>query len=309
MSDRSERLIKIAVVGDIHDRWEEEDNLALQHLGVDLALFVGDFGNESVEVVRRIAALEIPKAAIMGNHDAWYSASAWGRKQCPYNREQEDRVQQQIDLLGEAHVGYSKLDFPQLRLSVVGSRPFSWGGDEWKNRTFLRDRYGVNNFEESTAKIVAAATQTAFDTVIFLAHNAPVGLGEAPEDICGRDWEPLGGDHGDPDFADAIARVLASGKTIPLVTFGHMHHQLRHTRSQLRTAVTTTPQGIVYLNAASVPRIIERTEDKERLRNFSVVSLRNGAVEQISLIWVGKDFSVVSDRLLYHRDRPVLKSA
>lgn len=45
MSDRSERLIKIAVVDDIHDRWEE-DNLALQSLGVDLALFLGDFCNE-----------------------------------------------------------------------------------------------------------------------------------------------------------------------------------------------------------------------------------------------------------------------
>ena len=41
--------IKIAVIGDIHDQWEEEDGLALKSLGVDLVLFVGDFGDESVE--------------------------------------------------------------------------------------------------------------------------------------------------------------------------------------------------------------------------------------------------------------------
>ncbi len=97
--------IKIAVVGDIHDFWEADDAIALQHLGVDLVLFVGDFGNESVAVVRAIAGLEIPKAAIFGNHDAWYSASDWGRKQCPYNRTQEDWVQQQVDLLGNTEVG------------------------------------------------------------------------------------------------------------------------------------------------------------------------------------------------------------
>lgn len=49
------KTLKIAVVGDIHDQWEVEDGNALKHLGVDLVLFVGDFGNESVEVVRAIA--------------------------------------------------------------------------------------------------------------------------------------------------------------------------------------------------------------------------------------------------------------
>jgi hypothetical protein len=30
--------------------------------------------------------------------------------------------------LGKAHVGYSRLDFAKLKLSVVGGRPFSSGG-------------------------------------------------------------------------------------------------------------------------------------------------------------------------------------
>lgn len=31
--------------------------------------------------------------------------------------------------LGEQHVGYKCLDFPSIKLSVVGGRPFSCGGD------------------------------------------------------------------------------------------------------------------------------------------------------------------------------------
>jgi len=31
----------------------------------------GDFGNENTSIVADIATLEIPKAAILGNHDAW----------------------------------------------------------------------------------------------------------------------------------------------------------------------------------------------------------------------------------------------
>lgn len=305
-NQKNYKPIKIAVVGDIHDQWEADDGIALKQLGVDLVLFVGDFGNESVEVVRAIAALDISKAAVFGNHDAWYSASEWGRKKCPYDREKEDWVQQQIDLLGETHVGYGKLDFPRLNLSVVGSRPFSWGGMVWKNAEFYRERFGVTNFEDSTAQIVSAAKNTIYDTVIFLGHNGPVGLGNRPEDPCGKDWQPLGGDYGDPDLAEAIAQSRALGKTIPLVTFGHMHHNLRHTQQQLRTAISTTLEGTVYLNAARVPRIVQNGSDRQR--NFSIVSLQNGVVSQISLVWLGKDFNRVSEQILYQQANQVVQS-
>ncbi len=122
----SSKPIVIAIAGDIHDRWETADEVALQLLGVDLVLFVGDFGNESVQVVREIAAVKLPKAAVFGNHDAWYSASDWGKQKCPYDRQKEDWVQDQIDLLQETHVGYSKLDFPELKQSnpkIVPLRP------------------------------------------------------------------------------------------------------------------------------------------------------------------------------------------
>lgn len=293
------KVIKIAVIGDVHDRWEPEDGEALKHLGVDLALFVGDFGNESVEVVRAIASLDIPKAAVFGNHDAWYTATDWGRSQCPYDRTRENWVKQQLDLMGEAHVGYSKRDFPELNVTVVGSRPFTWGGPEWKYNDFYSEWFGVESFEESARLISGAAAEADCENVIFLGHTGPTGLGEAAEDPCGRDWKPLGGDWGDPDFAEAIDRTIGTGKHVPLVTFGHMHHKLRHTKKVLRKSLSVSAGGTVYVNAASVPRIIDR--ERDRLRNFSIVLLESGSVSEVSLIWVGEDFAVALEQILYRR--------
>ena len=292
-----EAVAKIAVVGDVHDQWSADDTLALDHLNPDLVLFVGDFGNESVEVTRAIANLDRPKAVILGNHDAWYSATQWGREKCPYDRTKEDWVQQQLDLLGITHVGYGKLDLPTLGLSVVGGRPFSWGGPDWRNRTFYRDRYGVHNFEESTTHICQAIDQTDQNTLIIVGHCGPQGLGEAPEDPCGRDWTPLGGDFGDPDLTAAIAYARKRGKHIPLVTFGHMHHSLRHRKDQLRRRWDMDSTGTLYLNAASVPRIVSTPIGNQH--NFSLVTLNHHQVSDAVLAWVNPHQLSVETEELY----------
>jgi uncharacterized protein (TIGR04168 family) len=288
--------IQIAVIGDVHNAWDDQDEIALKQLGVDLALFVGDFGNEAVDVVRAIAQVNLPKAAILGNHDAWYSATDWGKAKCPYDRQTTDWVQDQLDLLGSAHVGYGHLDFPDLNLTVVGARPFSWGGSKWKHDEFYSSRYGVNSFAESTDRIVQAAQQSAHDTVILIGHCGPTGLGDAAEDPCGKDWMPIGGDHGDPDMATAIEKIQAAGKSIPLVAFGHMHHQLRHTKKRPRKRLDR--QGnIIYLNAASVPRIVQTATGS--LRNFSLVTLEAGSVTQAALVWMDDAGAIVSQDVLY----------
>jgi uncharacterized protein (TIGR04168 family) len=301
------KTLKIAVVGDVHDLWEEEDAIALKHLGVDLVLFVGDFGNESVEVVRAIASVDIPSASVMGNHDAWYTATEWGRKKCPYDRTKEDWVQEQLDLLGKTHVGYSKLDFPDLNLTVVGSRPFSWGSSEWKYADFYYQRYKVTSFEESATRIFQAAKSAAYQTIIFVGHNGPTGLGDRADDPCGKDWNPLGGDFGDPDLAEAISRSLTVGKIVPLVAFGHMHHSLRYTKKVKRKRIFTNPNGTIYLNAASVPRIVENSGEK--LRNFSIVLMEGNVVSQVSLVWVGKNFTIASEEILYQKSSEVVQTA
>lgn len=289
--------IKIAIVGDVHEQWETADQQALLSLAVDLVLFVGDFGNESLPIVQAIADLEIPKACVFGNHDAWFTATDWGRKKCPYDRQKEDRVQEQINILADSHVGYGNKEFCQFALTVVGSRPFTWGGPQWKYDDFFASRFGVTGFTDSTQLIVNSVKNTALDTIIFLGHNGPSDLGDRPESICGRDWQPLGGDFGDPDLAEAIAQSRVLGKRIPLVAFGHMHHTLRHTKKQVREPVQVDEYGTVYVNAANVPRIKEK--DGIKLRNFSLVCLEKQVVSEISLVWLGADHQIVSQTILY----------
>ena len=293
----SHQFVQIAVIGDIHNQWSEEDEAALEKLNVDLALFVGDFGNEAVDIVKQVAQLSIPKAVAFGNHDAWHTATPWGRKKCPYDRTLEDRVQQQLDALGADHVGYSYRDFPAQQFSVVGGRPFSWGGPDWKNDDFYLERFGVSSMQASCDRIVQAAAQSQFETVVVVSHSGPTGLGDQPEDPCGRDWQPIGGDYGDPDLQSALAVLKDQGKRVPLVAFGHMHHDLRHRKDRQRQRVQVNADGTLYLNAACVPRIVEL--ESGRYHNFSVVQLENGHAIQASSVWISAQGAIGHQEKLF----------
>ncbi len=187
---------------------------------------------------------------------------------------------------------------------MVGGRPFSWGGVTWKNPKFYQDRFGVSGFEASAARIMAAVRRATCETVIFLGHCGPSGLGDRPEDPCGKDWKPIGGDYGDPDLAAAVNETRNLGRTVPLVAFGHMHHRLRHTQERLRTPVSLDAEGTVYLNAASVPRITQT--ETSRCRNFSLVSLEADKVLEVSLVWLNQDFSLQSQQILYSQTEPLV---
>jgi uncharacterized protein (TIGR04168 family) len=61
--------------------------------------------------------------------------------------------------------------------------------------------------------------------------------------------------------------------------------------------VVRDDHGTVYLNAASVPRILNHNGD--RLCNFSIVTFSHNQVQQIDLIWVNQHFDIKSEELLY----------
>lgn len=289
----------VAIVGDVHDQWSCADTQALMALDIDLVLFVGDFGNEAIAIVRQVAAVPLPKAVILGNHDVWYTVR--DRKNCPYDRTQEDRLQQQLDALGDSHVGFGKLEAPKCNVTIVGARPYSWGGRRWRHRQFYCDRCNVHSFEESAARICATAETAEHDTLIFLGHNGPAGLGNQRHNICGRDWKKRkGGDYGDPDFADAIAHAQRSGKQVALVAFGHMHHELRHDKTRLRDRVVVDDHGTVYVNGAQVPRVIETGSGWQR--SFTLVTLQAGTVQAVRLIWIDDANNLVSEEYLYRSD-------
>lgn len=113
------------------------------------------------------------------------------------------------------------------------------------------------------------------------------GLGSRMDDICGRDWVPGGGDHGDPglvfydntfplvtlpllhtvtsyvaclnknyvDLEWAISDLQREARvSVPLVVFGHMHKSLAYGRG-LRKMIAFGANHTIYLNGAVVPRV------------------------------------------------------
>ncbi|GAX82597.1 hypothetical protein CEUSTIGMA_g10023.t1 [Chlamydomonas eustigma] len=80
-TDAKTKRCRLIVVGDVHDAWDERDEAALHSLQGDMVLFVGDFGNEAVQLVSQVAQLKVPKAVILGNHDAWYTMTPKARRQ------------------------------------------------------------------------------------------------------------------------------------------------------------------------------------------------------------------------------------
>ncbi|NP_001131760.1 uncharacterized LOC100193128 [Zea mays] len=306
--------VRIAVVGDVHNDWAlEEDSKALRFLQPDLVLFTGDYGNENVELVRSISDLQLPKAAILGNHDCWHTHQ--------FSEKKVDRVRLQLASLGEQHVGYKCLDFPSIKLSVVGGRPFSCGGDRLLRPRLLSKCYGVNDMAGSAKKIYdAAAGAPEGHSVVLLAHNGPTGLGSRMDDICGRDWVPGGGDHGDPDLERAISDLQREARvSIPLVVFGHMHKSLAYGRG-LRKMIAFGANHIIYLNGAVVPRVkfAQTTPGHEQnqpegsgsraptLRAFTIADLYEGRVEKISEVWVlvsGARTEVEEEIVLYKHPR------
>ncbi|CAI9783078.1 unnamed protein product [Fraxinus pennsylvanica] len=311
--------VRIAVVGDVHDDWSlEEDSKALQLLKPDLVLFTGDFGNENVDLVRSIANLEITKAIILGNHDAWNTQK--------FSAREKDAVQLQLECLGDEHVGYRRLDFPTMKLSIVGGRPFSCGGEQLFRKKLLTARYGIRDMNESAKTIYQSALRTPEDhSVVFLAHNGPTGLGSNVDDICGRDWVFGGGDHGDPDLANAISQLKETNKlSIPLVVFGHMHKQLAYGNG-LRKMIVVRDNNTVYLNGAIVPRVkrlgnepgeyarssifsetsVETSESHGTIRAFTTADILDGRVEKIAETWV----SVIGDKTTLEEEHILFSKA
>uniref|UniRef100_A0A1J3E121 Calcineurin-like phosphoesterase domain-containing protein n=1 Tax=Noccaea caerulescens TaxID=107243 RepID=A0A1J3E121_NOCCA len=317
----SSSLVRIAIVGDIHGFWNlNEDRRALGLLQPDLVLFTGDFGDEDVPLVQSVAALPFPKAVILGNHDAWHTQKL---------SKKQNGVQMQLDILGAEHVGYQRLDFPSCKLSIVGGRPFSHGGDQLHRKKLLVQRYGVRDMDASAGSICRAALGTPEDhVVIILAHNGPTGLGSQADDICGRDWAAEGGDHGDPDLEQALRQLKETTKlSVPLVVFGHMHKELESGKGNRKMVVQDSDNQIVYVNGAIVPRVKEakekcqgsswrgignnempveaaaaESENGGTVRAFTLVEILDGKIKKVAETWVqviGSMAEVVDEKTLF----------
>lgn len=304
---------RIVCVGDVHSEWDEGDERALCALKPDLALFVGDYGNEDVDVTRRIAAFaadcDFGVATVFGNHDAFYTASFAGQKNCPYDKRVSCRVTEQMEVLAPYDVSYRSAEFEDLRLSVCGGRSFSWGGPNWKHAKFYRKFIGVNGMPHSTQRIEAAVAETMYSSLIFLSHSGPTGLGGDPSDPCGKDWgSDPGGDYGDSDLRAGIERARREGIRVPLTVFGHMHKRLQN-RLGSRTMLKTEPDGdtgreTVMVNAAVVPRHRLDPHSTGLLHHFQIVQIADGGeVDSVEEAWVSVDGVIAQSTRLYDAEK------
>ena len=262
-------------IGDIHRCWREVDSVYLERTKPDLALFVGDLGDEDVEMVRRIADLAVNKAVILGNHDAWQSFA---------KKEVTEKLNDSLDAPGSDHIAYAVREVPEAGISVVGARPFSWGGQSLRSPELYDEIYGVRTMRQSAAAIVDAARNAQHRDLVILAHNGPLGLGSESSDIYGKDFGKPGGDWGDYDLALALQRIEGFGLRVRAVIAGHMHHRLLHPRGAERRRFVKRGDT-VFLNCAVVPRV-ERSQDGEELSYFVRTTWSEGECLSMEEVWV-----------------------
>lgn len=297
-------------MGDIHGHWDSGDDRALTALQPDVALFVGDYGNENWQVTERISKLaersKFGVATVFGNHDAFYTAHSYGRSRAPSTGSKVVTQQKHFEHTDVSYRSRSYCDW----ISIVGGRPFSWGGPHWKHGGFYKKYLRIASLRESTEAICGAVEATkATNSIIFLAHAGPTGLGNLANDPCGRDWgEVAGGDWGDVDLRAGITHARSSNRRVPLVVFGHMHRQLLNNGGN-RKAIVIENDGdnsddnkTIFLNAAVVPRH-RLWNGMGTIRNFHIVTLNStDGVEIVDEVWVTAYGEIVAKNRLFTGD-------
>lgn len=263
------------VVGDVHRHWSESDRRFLEQGEQDMVLFVGDLGDEDVELTREVASIEAPKAVILGNHDAWQSFS---------RRRPTRKLSQSLEALDSDHLAYSVREVPRAGVSLIGARPFSWGGPSLRSPEVYQRLYGVNDMRSSAERIFEAARSAQHRDLVILAHNGPTGLSQEPHDIYGKDFgNKAGGDWGDPDLELALKQIVDSGWRVPCVIAGHMHDRIMGQQGTKRSRFVRRGSTL-FVNPAVVPRV--RRHNGSPVSHFLRLELEAGNVVRCEEIWV-----------------------
>ncbi len=264
--------VEILVLGDLHGHFDQVDLRFLEARHPLLCLFVGDLGDEDPGMVRKVLEARIPTFGLLGNHDAWRSF-------------REDQVTEELEtclsLLGNRHLAYRRIDLPSLDLSIIGARPFSWGGPKLRSKAVYKALYGIDSMQESAEKIVEAARGAPSKRIWILAHNGPQGLSKRSTDIFGKDFGNPGGDWGDPDLRLAMDLLEEEGFEIPLLIAGHMHHRCQKPRGARRQKTAQMFDTLV-LNTARVPRIFQEPGRKQKAHHCFSIRVNREGIEGIS---------------------------
>lgn len=280
-------MLKIAIIGDIHRHFDATDVATFNQSDADLILLTGDLADfrdrDALQVAGHLAQLHKPAILIGGNHDCTSTSQFiaeikgidWLAQRDGAGQAQRVHELRQ-HLGGVIFAGYSCHDFSLKGqdFSLIAARPFSPGGPDIRLRPYIRQQFGIHTFQDSVRRLQELVDAAAHDTLIFLGHNGPTGLGDREDSIWGCDFQPGGGDFGDADLEAAIAYARACGRQVPAVIAGHMHHQLAG--GGLRRWLVEL-SGTTYINAACVPRIFKRAS--QTVHHHLLLTLDQGQVQ------------------------------
>ncbi len=264
-SGAAQRGDRIAILGDLHGRWNAFDNDYFDHSDYDLLIFVGDLGSgtrkNGLQIIRQLSKLRVPALVLPGNNDAEHLAYLQAELALQAGKLDLLRLAGLSRRKGASPCGYSRhlLTTRSGNVTLIAGRPCAMGGSEFSFGEQVARGYGVNDLEASTQRLKALVDESETDDLIFVAHNGPTGLGEEPEDLWGRDFsfpDPVRNDAapkdwGDRDLQVAVDYARGRGKRVLAVIAGHMH---RSPMIQSRPLLCLRDETL-YLNAAVVPRI------------------------------------------------------
>ena len=295
-------MTKLAIIGDAHMQFDEDDVRYLNASDYAAVLFVGDLSSKNPDSMYRLLPvlnqLTKPTYLIPGNHDTTGVRAIIGevmQNQFLINfgaSSQPGRMQRlRTELKGPILCGYSRHDLPG-NLQMIAARPFSMGST---NRTvnfrpFLEKEYGVSTLEQSRDKITSLIDQVN-SPYLILAHHGPFGLGSRATDMWGADFLSQETDFGDHDLAEAIAYARSIGKPPLAVIAGHMHYPTKHGKKPKQWYALK--DGILHVNAARWPRIFRH--GSELLHHHVRLSIRGDAVEVTACYASGGEVFVTMD--------------
>ena len=286
-NDSPNGAARIAVIGDVHLRWNTVDVEFFNSSDYDLVLFVGDLAGyahrRAMPSALAVSALRIPALFIPGNHDGVNLSQLIA--EVAENTQLSDLIaggqKKRCDELATALspvelCGYSLHHFSHrgVEFEVIAARPHSMGGPRLSFHHHLKTHFGIDSIEESAHELCALVDKSRCANLIFLSHNGPSDMGAERHDLWGCDFRPTQGDFGDPDLRIAIDYAQQMGKNVAAVIAGHMHHKMKgggqrrwHERRE----------GTLYVNAARVPRIFRR--DDRTFHHHLALELRGANVE------------------------------
>lgn len=269
--------LKLALIGDVHQAWGPEDVAFFDapDSGYDAILFTGDLPGlrhkRAFEVAAAMAPLRTPSFLIPGNHDGptlgelVADIAGLSRTNLLLAGAIRRRVQRLRRALGDVVLGGYSHHTLGPGVGLIVGRPHSQGG-HLNFQPYLAKSFGVRTLKESAAKLERVVDACPHERLVFLGHNGPHGLGGRQNDMWGADHKPGGGDWGDPDLRAAIEHARASGRQVLAVVAGHMHQR---TKQRTQRPWRTERDGVLYLNAARVPRVF-RDPESGTMRRYHI---------------------------------------